>query len=219
MLLLLGYTRQRSWAGWSCHSFALEVISIVMLWFVEEWREGGAEVCSLFFWGFLVWVRSADWPQSSQLLWLGAAGNAWTGVVPELLTLCSASLEPLADWCECRALIYCSSRSSQLPLRTEFFPLVWRRAVQTVPSSLTRCLWEIQRQKLAELRWQQPANILVRSEKNLFQHPQLCRGKTFEKLMLMYLSVCFKIAQKPFRWKNHFQDVKFLVLASISSRI
>lgn len=35
MLLLLGYTRQRSWAGWSCHSFALEVISIVMLWFVR----------------------------------------------------------------------------------------------------------------------------------------------------------------------------------------
>lgn len=136
MLLLLGYTR-RSWAGWSCHSFALEMKTCHFNCnALIRKREGGAEVFSLFLWGFLVWGRSADWPQSSQLLWMGVAGNAWTGVIPELLTLCSASSELLADWCECRALIYCSSQSLQLPFRKEFFLLVWRQAVQTVLSSL-----------------------------------------------------------------------------------
>lgn len=134
------------WAGWSCHSFALEMkthpFNCNALICERSQGKKGQRFPLSSFEGFSFEVALLIDPNplsSREWGWVGV--NAQMGVIPgrlrSVVQVQSCSLTRVrAEQQFTAPLSPCSS------LRTEFFSQVWRSTIQTVLSSLTRCLWE-----------------------------------------------------------------------------
>lgn len=77
--VLVGVFNHTVLLKWSRLSFAWDVVSYVMLSDSDESEEEGGGLSLSSFEGFFIWGRSAGWPQSYLLMWMGVGASGWGG--------------------------------------------------------------------------------------------------------------------------------------------
>lgn len=79
--VLVGVFNHTAWneAVSLLHETWKDVVSDVMLSDSDESEEEGGVLSLSSFKGFLIWGRSAGWPQSSLLMWMGVGASGWGG--------------------------------------------------------------------------------------------------------------------------------------------